>query len=264
MLFNINRAYRLRARYELMLSLFAPGIKTTSNQHHVIWGIDAEFTPGRDLTPRLVQEHYTIPGFPSVVDSRTPMTDPLIELIPDTDYFGLHGRAVSQDLVLPQSLEAWVNSALACDDLVSKRLVRAAYWLNHAGQVFRLSLSASLVAAIQAIEVLLPAVKGEVCPTCKREVAPGPTRKFKDFLQQYAPTNDSEERKARDLLYRQRSRLIHGHELLGTDGDYNFGWTNPAHAFDRMTLDGAVRLARIATINWFVAHASSTIRSTGA
>jgi hypothetical protein len=136
---------------------------------------------------------------------------------------------------------------------VRKLLVRAAYWLNHADQVLRLSQSASLVAAIQAIEVLLPAVKGETCPSCNREKGPGPTRKFKDFLQQYAPTNDSEERKARDLLYKQRSQLVHGHELLGTDGDYHFGWTNPAHAFDRMTLDGAVRLARIATIKWFMA-----------
>ena len=135
-----------------------------------------------------------------------------------------------------------------------KQLLRAAYWLRHAYQVFPLSQSASLVAAVQTIEVLLPNIKGEVCSTCQREISPGPTKKFRDFLQQYAPTTSAEERKARDLLYKQCSQLTHGRELLASDEDQYTGWTNPAHAFDRQTLDDALRLARISAINWFVSQ----------
>jgi len=246
------------------LSLFTSGIKTTTNQHNMVWGVDAERTPPRELRPHLVQELYTIPGLPSVVDNRTPLADPLIKLIPDSEYFSRLGVRVDQDLDLPQSLEAWITAALACEGHVSERLFRAAYWHNHAHEVFRLSQSASLVAAVQAIEVLLPNVKGEVCPTCDREIAPGPTRKFKDFLQQYAPTSNKEERKARDLLYKQRSQLTHGKALLAADDSLGFGWTTPAHAFDRQTLDGATRLTRTSVINWFIAHAGAALTTAGA
>jgi hypothetical protein len=263
MLVNIPRAYRLRARYELLLSLFTSGIKTSRSQHRMLWGMDAERIPPRQLKPHLVQEVYAIPGFPSVVEGRTPLADPLVKLVPDSEYFGRYGRTRGEDFDLPQSLEAWMNTAVVCEEQVRQRLFRTAYWLNHAHEVFSLSQSASLVAAVQAIEVLLPAAKGEVCQACKRDIAPGPTRKFREFLQKYAPTPDIAERKARDLLYRQRSQLTHGQMLLSADDNFHFGWATPAHAFDMQTLDGALRLTRMSAINWFLAHTGSGLTTAG-
>jgi hypothetical protein len=248
---NMQRVSRLRGRYELLLSLFVPGIRTTRNGLDTMWGIDIGNRQPGEPTPHLVQSFYSIPGFQAVADNRTPLADPLIALIPDTEYFNRRGRRVDHDLDLPQSLQTWVDAALACEEQLSKQLLRSAYWLRHAYDVFQLSQSASLVAAVQAVEALLPTTKGQVCSTCNREIGPGPTQKFKNFLQQYVPTTSKEELKARSLLYRQRSQLTHGRELLTSDSDHHFGWTNPAHAFDRQTLDDALRLARICAINWF-------------
>jgi hypothetical protein len=258
---DIQRAGRLRARYELLLSLFASGFKTRHDRFNVIWGRDMNAPFQGEPVPHMIQEFYSIPGFNIIAESRTPLADPLIKLIPDGEYFGRPGRTPGYDLDLPQSLELWIDAALSCDGRLSQRLLRASYWLRHAHEINQISQSAALVAAIQAVEVLLPAIKGQVCTTCEREISPGPTRKFRDFLQEYAATTSAEERKARDLLYKQRSRLTHGHELLVSDSDYHASWTNPAHAFDSQTLDRALRLAQISAINWFIAQIRSSANS---
>jgi hypothetical protein len=254
----MQRANRLKARSELLLSLFASGFKTTRDRLNVIWGRNMDAPIRGEPVPHMIQEFYSIPHHNIIAERRTPLVDPLIKLIPDTEYFSRPGRTPDSDLELPHSLEVWIDAALSCDDRLSKRLLRAAYWLRHAHEVNQLSQSAALVAAVQAVEVLLPALKGQACPTCEREISPGPTRKFRDFLQEYSPTTSADERRARDLLYKQRSRLTHGHELLVSDSDYHAGWTNPAHAFDSQALDRALRLAQISAINWFVAQIRST------
>lgn len=251
---DIHRAMRMRARYELLLSLFTSGFKTRRDRLNVFWGRDMEAPIHSDPIPHMVQEFYSIPGFNLIADRRTSLADPLIKLVPDGEYFSRLGHMPGNDLDLPQSLGVWIDAALSCDDRLSNRLLRAAYWLRHAHDVNQLSQSAALVAAVQTVEALLPTIKGQVCPTCEREISPGPTKKFRDFLQEYAPTTSAEERRARDLLYKQRSRLTHGHDLLASDKDYPAAWTNPAHAFDSQTLDRALRLAQISAINWFVAQ----------
>jgi hypothetical protein len=258
---DMQRADRLRARYELLLSLFAFGFKTRRNRFNVIWGLDMDAPRQGAPIPHLVREFYSIPSLSDITERRTPLVDPLIKLVPDGEYFSRLGRRPDCDLDVPQSLEVWINAALSCNDRLSKRLLRSAYWLRHAHEVNQLSQSAALVAAVQAVEALLPAIKGQVCSTCEREIGPGPTKKFRDFLQEHAPTTSTEERRARDLLYKQRSRLTHGHELLASDSDYYAGWTYPAHAFDSQTLYRALRLAQISAINWFIGQIRSTATS---
>ncbi len=252
---DILRADRLRARYELLISLFAAGFQASRQKTlHAIWGRYTDVPDYGPPVPHLVQEFYSIPGHQLIAEQRTPLADPLIALVSDAEYFNRRRRMPDNDLDLPQSLRLWIDTALRCEEAVRNRLLRAAYWYRHAHEVWRLSQSASLVAAVQTVEVLLPTIKGEACPACQRDTSPGPTRKFRDFLQEYAPATSEEESKARDLLYRQRSKLTHGHELLVADGDVFATWTNPAHAFDDQTLEDALQVARIAAINWFIDH----------
>jgi hypothetical protein len=173
----IHRASRVRAHYELLLSLFVRGIKPVSNQLHTLWGIDMDRSHEGEPVPHMIQEFYSIPGMPIIADRRTPLAKPLIELIPDVEYYRRRGLSAADPFDLPQSLEAWMNASLACAEPLIKKLLRAGYWQRHAHQVFPLSQSASLVAAVQAIEVLLPNVKGQVCaqPATGRS-APDPPR----------------------------------------------------------------------------------------
>jgi hypothetical protein len=77
---------------------------------------------------------------------------------------------------------------------------------------------------------------------------PGPTARFKEFLDRYLGPDESQVRKH---LYNRRSQLTHGHALLSADEEIDFGWIHPHSSFDHASVTAAMHLARVAAVNWF-------------
>lgn len=247
--FNMERSRRLAHEDELLLSLFVPFLLTTPRYTSHLWA----YVSRQDADPlrsEWVQAGYHIDGFDRFVDRRTPVAE-AIRLVPDTQYYTRRGVSVGEQLDLPESLGRWIAKCAELEAGVQRQLLRSAYWLRHAHDVHSLSHSASLVATIQAVEVLLPKSAGAACSTCGLNTGPGPTARFAAFLEEHAPATDDDSARTRKDLYSLRSRLTHGHTLLVSDAEISVGGSGPRPMYEWLTLDRASSLARIAAINWF-------------
>lgn len=128
----------------------------------------------------------------------------------------------------------------------------AAFWIDIASRQWNTSVSASFAALVSAIESLTE--RGGVhqfnCPVCCKRTQhelPGATRRFKDFLETYAP--GAALAQPRDDVYQLRSGILHGSKLMQLDQDLDFGWDPPWWNEDNLyrKLWG---LTRIALRNW--------------
>ena len=61
------------------------------------------------------------------------------------------------------------------------------------------------------------------CPKCGKDRAPGPTARFKAFVDPYAPGKHTAAERAE--FYRLRSSLTHGHKLMRSDISRSTGKT---------------------------------------
>jgi hypothetical protein len=102
---------------------------------------------------------------------------------------------------------------------------------------------------INAIEVMLPQVPNDRCRTCGMNRAPGPTARFTEFLDRYAPRTEQSEPSRREL-YRARSKATHGHALLLSDIPRAWGGLEPAEWQELEQVRMARQLAQVAIINW--------------
>jgi hypothetical protein len=244
--FNIQRADRLHHEYSLLLSVFVPGIRPMTNVTRSHWGIStASNPPGEPILSSWFQEFYDIPGFDRFGDPGDP--EVLIELVEDATYYAQLGIMVGESLKLPSSLTRWVDGYAFLPAPAKRRFLRAAYWLRHSQQMFTTSQSASLIASVQTVESLLRPDQGIRCPTCGLMQGAGPTALFERFLDKHVGATGSP---ARKQLYKQRSQLAHGHELLTADEEIVFGWQSPRSPHEDGVVRDANRLARAATISW--------------
>jgi uncharacterized protein (AIM24 family) len=88
------------------------------------------------------------------------------------------------------------------------------------------------------------------CPTCGKPTQhemPGATRRFKDFLEAYAPGASLARR--RDAMYSLRSGTLHGNQLMQLDQDRAFGW-DPPWWNERELHDELWGLTRMAVRAW--------------
>jgi hypothetical protein len=138
------------------------------------------------------------------------------------------------------------------------RFLLAAYWRERALAAWDTSISMSHICSVNALEVLLPETKPDLCPTCGLDRSPGPTRKLKDLLDQYAPKLDAGDRKE---VYKLRSALIHGRLVLGLDLPRGFGALVPEDESQRRTLNAAFRASRMAALNWLRSQTESAVGS---
>ena len=91
-------------------------------------------------------------------------TGPQAALIADNEFYDRHSIGFETVFDLPASFPTLLDRYYASDDSRRNRVMRWAFWLNHAGLARRLSQSATYMAATQAIEALRPQVsKGERC-----------------------------------------------------------------------------------------------------
>ena len=135
---------------------------------------------------------------------------------------------------------------------VDKRSVglRAAHWYLHAAEARATSSSGALVALICAIESMLPpAPAAQSCDRCGRSTGPSVTQRFRDFLEEIVPSHNDEDVSARTKLYRLRSKLAHGGDLMRGDLHPEH-YIHPATSEEHGQIWHAGALVRFAIINW--------------
>ncbi|MCX4976258.1 hypothetical protein [Streptomyces sp. NBC_00620] len=241
------RALREPRQLALLLSLLVPGLSVPPRNPRHQWVLDA--TPGA-MRSVWAQETYFIPNFETYTDELSQQGDlPAIELVATMP----SGIRENQVLVLPEDLEQKLDTFMRLGDDDRARLLRAAYWLHHAREVWDVSKSAHFQSLVQAVEAMLKyAPHRERCPQCNAHLA-GPTAYFRCFIDRYAPmrnTEDDDERKTRKLLYDKRSDLTHGTSLLSADEEVGFGWHHPKPSSEYQLASEAHQVCRRAIIGW--------------
>ena len=153
-------------------------------------------------------------------------------------------------LRVPVDLAESIAKYYALDPARQSAFLRACYWNHLAGKSWDYSDSSAYIALVSAIEALLPPPPPtEICPKCKRPIQDGPTKRFKEFFEEYI-TGDTTPRNVLDSLYDLRSELAHGSGLLPGDFPGYFSHFTPhtrqkAHFYSEMS-----RVVTIGLYNW--------------
>jgi hypothetical protein len=176
-------------------------------------------------------------------------TDPpgcdALSSVPDAEYYGRRGA--DDDFDVPASLDAAFARSQEAAPSARERLLRASYWLDSAYRVWHTSKSLSYIATINAVESLIPPGVADPCDCCGRDRSPGPTARFRDFVEEHAGGHDA---KARGALYRLRSALVHGGGLHALDTPRAWGALTPSDMEHRELHDAALSVAGTAIRSW--------------
>ncbi len=148
-----------------------------------------------------------------------------IESIKPESYYGVvghDGRALS----VPDDLDDLLFRYQQLVPSDRSKFDRATFWMDMASRQWHIATSLSFAALVIAVESLTErGSRHRVhCPECNEIVehdAPGATERFREFFEHYAPGTAL--RKRRSAMYRLRSGVLHGSELLQMDQDRAFG-----------------------------------------
>jgi len=244
---------RRRRSWELhlLLSLVLRGSithETDAKPHH--WVLMGEPTAAGVHTA-YVNEGYMVEGLIARADSfSNPEGLPELVVVPDEEYYARRGIDISEDaLDAPAGLDAFLNRFEDADPRTREQLLRASYWLDAAYRVWDTSKSLSYIAAVNAVESLVPKREHDPCPCCGLDRSPGPTARFHDFVETYAAAEGAADRKA---IYRLRSAFVHGDGLHNFDVPRVWGALVPGDMKHRELHDAAFAVASTAIRTWFL------------
>jgi hypothetical protein len=162
---------------------------------------------------RWVQNSYFGKLEQCVLDSHSPPADQPLEVIESDLYYtqvtGIDGKG----LRVPNDLDDLICKYQSLAPKRRAEFDRMAFWLDHASRQWSFSMSASFAALVSAVESLI------------NQDGPGSTQRFRDFFETYAPGATLVTRRSR--MYRLRSNILHGSELMAMDQDVAFGWDPP-------------------------------------
>lgn len=246
---------RLKEIELVCAALLSPSIKQNPSGHCWVWG--PHDTDTNNPTSSFRQEGYLCPNIrEGINDEFASVADiPPMRIVDFQKFyaghFGMEDGFIIPD-TLPQSLERY--EGLSADN--KERFLRASYWMQYACKARSLSQSSAFIALVSAIESLFqPAPKRPVWRKCFRPTEPGPTARFRDFLETYLP-NSSVSKTTKKEFYRVRSKLAHGNWLLFDDQ-----FSRQINIIDSVLSSDEDRLlwqlsdlVRIAIYNWL--HAS--------
>lgn len=251
---RLSRAQKRLWELHLVLSLLLNGqIEKASYGGQFHWVLDGK-PPERPLVSLYLQGGYAYPDFAYEPPQFSQLDGiPAMQTVADEEYFsrwGVDGSPMTMPTCLPRAFDRLDK---ASEDLRT-RFLRACYWFDCSSASWRVSASLSYLSLVNSIETLVMPGPREECPSCHKDMGPGPTHLFREFVDTYA---SAEEGKNRSRLYELRSALVHGQHLLRSDRP---GW---AARFEPATLrqDDLRRemqsVARVAIINWFWATSAT-------
>jgi hypothetical protein len=162
---------------------------------------------------RWVQNFYFAPLGECILYVPSSLTAERLEEIEPNHYYtavmGIDGRPLRVPADLDDSICLYQKLAPAR----RAEFDRATYWLDVASRQWHFSISASFASLVSAVESLI------------NEDGPGSKVRFQDFFECYAPGASLAPR--RNQMYKLRSEILHGSELMTLDQDLSFGWDPP-------------------------------------
>lgn len=249
-----NRAMRRALELTWTLNgLLRSAITRIGPRTQHLWGLvrtDQLAAPAQQNV-KWVQEYYAIDDLPIQYAEFSRPYPEQVRMIPHDKYYGSRFLG-SDDLVLPDSTSQMLEKADRLDPDERRRFIRAVRWMYAADPLHFHLISSCFVALVSAVEALMPEPDGQdACPTCHRDRSPGPTQRFQDFVERHVPSPDLEE-KNRKWLYRIRSDLAHGRDLLRFDSA-PWDWSlNTTSAMEHEALDQLFRIVRAVIVNWLL------------
>jgi hypothetical protein len=249
---HLIRLVRERQRFwelGLLLELLLHGsthVLGDRKPHH--WVLDGS---DEGIVTKYLNEGYGLDGFTFITDSFSDMSEiHSMQEIPDDEYYAARGISVDQKMAVPELMEAALDRYFDLAEPERERFLRACYWLQHASQVWDISHTSHYVALINAVEALLPSTESDPCPVCGKDQSKGPTAKFADFLDAYAPAKEFDP--PRRELYRVRSKITHGHALLLSDTPRHWGVLEPAEFAEYERSGNTKKVVQVALLNWLL------------
>lgn len=214
-----NRHMRGRVEWSWVLNaLLRSQIKCIGprSKHLWVWWPDGPERTPRQAQIKWAQEFYMIDNFVGLKDDFTGATLPEISQVPHNEYYkSLYLR--SNDFLVPDSLSRLLDLAVGTSIETRRRFMRAAQWKYVANPLWDHHISSYYILLVAAVESLaFSQASPNTCPTCGKDTSPGPTQRFQDFVERYAPSSDQTERNKK-WLYHTRSDLAHGRYLLHLD-----------------------------------------------
>lgn len=133
------------------------------------------------------------------------------------DYYD-HLWVRSNEIELPKEMENYLTFYDSLPTESKENFKRSLYWFN-VGSGLKNRQQLSIIPYTTAIECLLPNPSIETCPTCKKPKGDGPTKLFKDFLENNLslPEDINHLKKS---IYLKRSTMVHG--KFADAADYGF------------------------------------------
>jgi hypothetical protein len=252
---------RARELEMLLVALVANHIHGQRQISHQ-WVIRPLGDPPRRPRSILCQLGYMFEDSKALVDQFTSITDiPALTFMPPVLTYAQFAVSAGANLLLPDNIEAAIVAYGRLPAQLQTKFINASYWLQHSHSVFQDSRSASYLALVSAVEALMPPPDtGATCPSCKRSVGNGPTRQFKDFLEEFAPTGEQYSGELQHF-YEIRSSLAHGGKVLLSDRHFSLGGLENHE--DWMRQRRLHEMLRVAIVNWLFKSASEHSRDVG-
>jgi len=130
------------------------------------------------------------------------------------DYYN-HLWFQSSEIELPVEMEDKLHLFDNLPKESKENFRRSLYWFNVGSKLYNQE-QLSIIPFSIAIECLLPNPSNEVCPTCTKPLGDGPTKLFKDFMENHLSLPENIEHLKKGI-YPKRSSMVHGSFALAAD-----------------------------------------------
>jgi hypothetical protein len=212
-----------------------------------------------DFTPFWSSRSYTIPGLQIFTSALSEQGERLL-VVPAETFFSDRANPAWADIpldtfCLPDNLDRLVSAFASLDGVRRRRFLRSAAAIYTARELWDLSISSYFLMCVQAIETMVDRPSPTPCPTCKRDMGPGPTRLFREFVERYCSDSGVEEKVVAEL-YRVRSAIAHGHYLFQLDEapwSFNMGAAVARHS-EYEIYASAITVAKTGLRNWLLSQ----------
>jgi hypothetical protein len=250
---SVEHVRILRKQHEtrLLLHLFVNGGITWENvmQGKKKW---AFIRDGDELRSEWLQLGYTAPGFQATAkELSNPKGLQVLKSATTEEYFSRWGVSTNP-LEVPANLTSLFDAFYELSPKDREKFLRACFWYYTAGSASEVTPALQYNCLVTAIETLMGEAEKILCDCCGKDTSPGPTGKFKSFLETYAPGDHNN--KDRGAFYALRSKLSHGGMLFRHDLPRALGILHPTEIREWDSGGNISRLARIGLINWMMSH----------
>ena len=241
-----RRAWELQLMLNLVLRGRIKRFGARAPDHTWAYVPDGE----RSSKVQWVQPGYFIADWVDQSRDFTPIDGsvPLPE-VSDEVYRTRRGIGLDDVFEIPAVLGRLIDASHTVPPETRDRFLHACYWYERSGAAWNMSVSLGHIAAVNAIETMMPPGPVDRCPECGLNRAPGVTRRFHDFLERYAPLVPADDR---ERIYKLRSSLVHDGQLFDIDRPGPWAALIPRDQKQRDTFQAARIVARDAIINWLL------------